>query len=172
MVEFWLLKISKSIWFALLIICFNLTFWLHFRQPKKKGVTLPPLLSPGKSDSSYLCGKWTHSMFICEHIHIFTHICHKKFLWEDGWRCCFHLCLPWVMVVPWCVLLSKSFLWDWIKERAFCRFFGPKERNLLYYIAWVVKEMEKLDGFWHEKKSTTKRNGEIGWILTWEKINH
>jgi hypothetical protein len=35
----------------------------------------------------------------------------------------------------------------------------------------VVKEMEKLDGYWHEKKSTTKRDGEIGWILTWEKIN-
>jgi hypothetical protein len=45
-------------------------------------------------------------------------------------------------------VLSKSFLWDWIKESlAFRRFFGPKERNLLYYIASVAKEMEKLDGF-------------------------
>ncbi len=50
----------------------------------------------------------------------------------------------------WCAMciLSKSFLWDSTKE-SFCRFFWAKTKQpiVLYCIASVVKEMEKLDGF-------------------------
>jgi len=48
-------------------------------------------------------------------------------------------------------VLTKSFLWDSTKE-SFCRFFWAKRKQpiVLYCIG-------------------SKRDGEIGWILTWKK---